>query len=98
VTLEDLTACEWAIIGFLAGRTWVDAETLNRCTAPASRQHGRAAIRGAQTIRVHVFNIREKLGDGAIIGVVGKGYMLGAPGVRVWRARQAAMSAFAASA
>lgn len=95
---EQLTPTELAILERLAGCAWVDAETLSRDTASASEQYDHAAPRKAQTIAVHVFNIREKLGDGAIINMRGRGYMLGAPGVKVHRAYMAAKAAFEAAA
>lgn len=95
---ERLSDCELAIIEALAEHGgWMDAETLNWQTADASRQYDHAtAGRGVGCVRVHIFGIREKLGDGAIIGMYGRGYTLGAPGVRVYRAHLAAQAAWAA--
>lgn len=93
----QLTTCELAVLEALGRGGWVDTETLNSLAAPASRQHDHAAPRKAQTVRVHVFGIREKLGDGAVISSLGLGYMLGEPGAAYLRAARQAKAAFEAA-
>ena len=78
-----LTPSEAAIVARLAARkVWVDAAVLNECTAAASRKFDHAAgVRRIGALRVHVHNIRWKLGQDAILCMEGRGYTLGAPGV-----------------
>jgi len=91
-----LTPCEIEVICVLGERGgWTDSETLARLTGMASQMYDHARPR--KTVRVHVFNIREKLGDGAIICIPGRGYTLGEPGVRAYRAHLAAKAAWAAA-
>jgi DNA-binding response OmpR family regulator len=99
VTFGQLTPCELAIMEYLLQcQTWVTKEKLSRQTADASRLYDHAAEpRKAKSIAVHVFNIREKLGDGAIINMPDRGYMLGAPGVLHVRALQTAKAVFEAA-
>lgn len=94
-----LSPAELGILAFLYKRKgWVDTDTLNCCTAESAHGYDHAApLRLLGTVAVHIFNIREKLGDGAIISHIGDGYMLGEPGAKYYRAHLAALAAFEAA-
>lgn len=78
-----LTPSEAAIVARLArSSAWVTPEALNEVTADASRMYDHAAgIRRIGALRVHIHNLRWKLGKDAILCMDGRGYTLGAPGV-----------------
>lgn len=96
-----LTRCEQAILTFLhRKRTWVDRDVLDAFTREASDKYDHAKPRKAGTMRVHIHNIRRKLGKDAILCMVQADggrrcrntidsetlYTLGAPGVMAARA------------
>jgi DNA-binding response OmpR family regulator len=83
-----LTECEWAILDalFRAGNRWIDRDTLNEMTAPASCQYDHAADeRSPGALHVHICRIRQKLGADSVLYMIGRGYTIGAPGIYAYR-------------
>lgn len=80
-----LTPAEAAIVARLwrARCAWVPTPELNRATAEASRKFDHAAdLRSGDTIKVHVWAIRQKTQQDFILGHCQHGWTLGETGVR----------------
>lgn len=68
-----IAACLWR------ARRWVSTAAINEATR-LHRPHADALRQGA-AVRVHIHNIRWKLGRNSVLSMEGRGYTLGADGV-----------------
>ena len=90
-THAAIVAKLWAV-----GNNWISTADLNDATAEASRIYDPDNPRSDRTMSVHIYQIRQKLGDDFVIGHNYHGWTLGAAGVS--RIRQIIKAAEAADA